>query len=108
LQVLDDGRLTDGQGRTVDFKNTIVIMTSNLGSQRILQYQGSYVGEIFDRMKAAVLDEVRKHFRPEFLNRVDEVIVFHSLSKEHLRKIVDIQVERLQERLEERRLTLER
>lgn len=106
LQVLDDGRLTDGQGRTVDFKNTIVIMTSNIGSQRILQYQGSYVGEVFDRMKSAVLDEMRKHFRPEFLNRVDEVIVFHSLSIQHLRQIVDIQLERLRSRLAERRIAL--
>src|SRR5215216_3385320 len=75
LQLLDDGRLTDGQGRTVDFKNTIVIMTSNIGSSRILQYQGSYVGEVYDRMKDAVIEEMRRHFRPEFLNRVDETIV---------------------------------
>ena len=81
LQVLDDGRLTDGQGRTVDFRNTLVIMTSNIGSQRILQYQGSYIGEVYDRMKAAVLDELRRHFRPEFLNRVDEIIVFHALEQ---------------------------
>ena len=81
LQVLDDGRLTDGKGRTVDFKNTIVIMTSNIGSQRILQYKGSYIGEVYDRMKDAVLEELRKHFRPEFLNRVDDVIVFHALSQ---------------------------
>ena len=92
LQLLDDGRLTDGQGRTVDFKNTIVIMTSNIGSQRILQYQGSFVGEVYDRMKDAVLEELRQHFRPEFLNRVDEIIVFHALSEEHLKKIVDIQL----------------
>jgi ATP-dependent Clp protease ATP-binding subunit ClpB len=107
LQLLDDGRLTDGQGRTVDFKNTIVIMTSNIGSQRILQYKGSYVGEIYDRMKNAVLDELRKHFRPEFLNRVDEIIVFHALSTEHLKKIVDIQLARLRQRLEERHIQLE-
>ena len=107
LQVLDDGRLTDGQGRTVDFKNTIVIMTSNIGSQRILQYQGSYVGEVYDRMKEAVLEEMRKHFRPEFLNRVDEIIVFHALSEEHLKKIVDIQLGRLRQRLAERHITLE-
>jgi ATP-dependent Clp protease ATP-binding subunit ClpB len=107
LQLLDDGRLTDGQGRTVDFKNTIVIMTSNVGSQRILQYKGSYVGEIYDRMKNAVLDELRKHFRPEFLNRVDEIIVFHALSEEHLKKIVDIQLGRLRQRLEERHIRLE-
>src|SRR5213079_2023820 len=76
LQVLEDGRLTDGQGRTVDFKNTIVIMTSNIGSHRILDYRGSFAGEAYERMKQAVLDELRKHFRPEFLNRVDETIVF--------------------------------
>jgi ATP-dependent Clp protease ATP-binding subunit ClpB len=107
LQVLDDGRLTDGQGRTVDFKNTIVIMTSNIGSHRILQYQGSFVGEVYDRMKTAVLDEMRKHFRPEFLNRVDEIIVFHALSTEDLKKIVLIQLQRLQKRLEERHIALD-
>jgi ATP-dependent Clp protease ATP-binding subunit ClpB len=107
LQILDDGRLTDGQGRTVDFKNTIVIMTSNIGSQRILQYQGSYVGEVYDRMKAAVLDEMRRHFRPEFLNRVDEIIVFHALSEAHLKQIVEIQLDRLRQRLEERHIKLE-
>jgi ATP-dependent Clp protease ATP-binding subunit ClpB len=103
---LDDGRLTDGQGRTVDFKNTIVVMTSNVGSQRILQYQGSHIGEIYDRMKDAVLDELRKAFRPEFLNRVDEVIVFHTLTKDHLKEIVDIQLHRLRDRLAERNITL--
>ncbi len=107
LQLLDDGRLTDGQGRTVDFKNTIVIMTSNIGSQRILQYKGSFVGEVYDRMKNAVLEEMRHHFRPEFLNRVDEIIVFHALSEEHLKKIVDIQLSRLRKRLEERHIRLE-
>jgi ATP-dependent Clp protease ATP-binding subunit ClpB len=106
LQLLDDGRLTDGQGRTVDFKNTLVIMTSNVGSQRILQYKGSYIGEVYDRMKDTVLDELRKHFRPEFLNRVDEVIVFHALSEEHLKKIVDIQLERLRKRLADRHIEL--
>ena len=107
LQLLDDGRLTDGQGRTVDFRNTIVIMTSNIGSHRILQYQGSYVGEVFDRMKTAVMEELRKHFRPEFLNRVDDVIVFHALSKVHLKQIVDILLGRLRERLADRHITLE-
>jgi ATP-dependent Clp protease ATP-binding subunit ClpB len=106
LQVLDDGRLTDGQGRTVDFKNTIVIMTSNIGSHRILEYRGSYAGEAYERMKDTVLDEMRQHFRPEFLNRVDEIIVFHSLSEEHLMQIVDIQLERLLTRLEERQIRL--
>jgi ATP-dependent Clp protease ATP-binding subunit ClpB len=107
LQVLDDGRLTDGQGRTVDFKNTIVIMTSNIGSQRILQYKGSYIGEVYDRMKEAVLEEMRAHFRPEFLNRVDETIVFHTLSEEHLKQIVVIQLKRLVDRLADRHIKLE-
>ncbi|MFO0926909.1 MAG: ATP-dependent chaperone ClpB [Gemmataceae bacterium] len=107
LQVLDDGRLTDGQGRTVDFKNTIVIMTSNIGSQRILQYQGSYVGEVYDRMKTAVMEELRKGFRPEFLNRVDEIIVFHALTMDDMKKIVDIQLNRLRQRLADRHITLE-
>ena len=87
LQLLDDGRLTDGQGRTVDFRNTIVVMISNVGSQRILQYQGSDIGEVYDRMKQAVLEELRRQFRPEFLNRIDEIIVFHALSSEHLKKL---------------------
>jgi ATP-dependent Clp protease ATP-binding subunit ClpB len=110
LQILDDGRLTDGQGRTVDFKNTIVIMTSNIGSQRILEWTpsgGRYVGEAYERMKEAVLDEMRRHFRPEFLNRVDETIVFHSLSEDHLKQIVEIQVERLRARLADRHITLQ-
>ncbi len=107
LQILDDGRLTDGQGRVVDFKNTIIVMTSNIGSQRILQYRGSYIGEVYDRMKDAVLDEMRHHFRPEFLNRVDEIVVFHALSEEHLKQIVEIQLGRLRHRLEERHITLE-
>ncbi|MBL8798271.1 MAG: ATP-dependent chaperone ClpB [Planctomycetia bacterium] len=107
LQLLDDGRLTDGQGRTVDFKNTIVIMTSNIGSHRILEYKGSFSGAGFEHMKDAVLDEMRKHFRPEFLNRVDEIIVFHALGEEHLKKIIDIQLERLRKRLEERHIDLE-
>ncbi|HZU37589.1 MAG TPA: ATP-dependent chaperone ClpB, partial [Gemmataceae bacterium] len=107
LQILDDGRLTDGQGRTVDFKNTIVIMTSNIGSHRILAYKGAFEGENFERMKEAVLDELRQHFRPEFLNRVDEIVVFHALSEEHLRHIVDIQLANLRRRLEERKIQLE-
>ena len=106
LQVLDDGRLTDSQGRTVDFKNTIVIMTSNIGSQAILQYKGSYIGEVYDRMKDAVMTEMRKFFRPEFLNRVDETIVFHALKEDHLKKIIDIQLERIRERLADRKITL--
>jgi ATP-dependent Clp protease ATP-binding subunit ClpB len=107
LQVLDDGRLTDGQGRTVDFKNTIVIMTSNVGSQRILDYRGDYGGDGYERMKDAVLEEMRHHFRPEFLNRVDEIIVFHALSEEHLKRIVEIQLGHLRARLADRHITLE-
>jgi ATP-dependent Clp protease ATP-binding subunit ClpB len=107
LQILDDGRLTDGQGRVVNFKNTIIIMTSNIGSHLILEYSGRLEGEQYDRMKDSVLDAMRRHFRPEFLNRVDEIIVFHALTVEDLKKIVDIQLERLRRRLEERRITLE-
>jgi ATP-dependent Clp protease ATP-binding subunit ClpB len=91
----------------VDFKNTLVIMTSNVGSDRILHYKGSYIGEVYDRMKSTVLDELRKQFRPEFLNRVDEIVVFHALSEAHLKRIVDIQLGRLRQRLEERHITLE-
>ena len=107
LQILDDGRLTDGQGRTVDFKNTIVIMTSNIGSARILEYRGDFGGTGYERMKEAVLEEMGHHFRPEFLNRVDEIIVFHSLSEEHLKRIVEIQLERLRARLADRHITLQ-
>jgi ATP-dependent Clp protease ATP-binding subunit ClpB len=107
LQILDDGRLTDGQGRTVDFKNTIVIMTSNVGSQRILEYRGSFDGEGYERMKETVLEEMRRHFRPEFLNRVDEIIVFHALAEEHLKQIVEIQLGRLRSRLADRHITLQ-
>ncbi|MEO7201488.1 MAG: ATP-dependent chaperone ClpB, partial [Candidatus Tumulicola sp.] len=107
LQILDDGRLTDGQGRTVDFKNTIVIMTSNIGSHRILEHHGAFGGADYAIMRATVLDELRQHFRPEFLNRVDEIIVFHALSQEQLEHIVDIQLQRLRKRLAERRITLE-
>ncbi|MFN7999028.1 MAG: ATP-dependent chaperone ClpB [Bryobacteraceae bacterium] len=107
LQVLDDGRLTDGQGRTVDFRNTIVIMTSNIGSHRILEYRGAFEGQAFERMKEAVLEEMRHHFRPEFLNRVDETIVFHSLTEDHLKRIVEIQLERLRARLADRHIVLE-
>jgi ATP-dependent Clp protease ATP-binding subunit ClpB len=106
LQLLDDGRLTDGQGRTVDFKNTVVIMTSNIGSTRILEYRGAFAGVGYDRMKETVLEEMRRHFRPEFLNRVDEVIVFHALTEDNLKQIVDIQLHRLEERLVERHITL--
>ncbi|MBY0231860.1 MAG: ATP-dependent chaperone ClpB [Gemmataceae bacterium] len=107
LQLLDDGRLTDSQGRTVDFKNTLVVLTSNIGSGRILQYTGSTLGEIYDRMKSAVLDELRKQFRPEFLNRIDEIVVFHALGLDHLKRIIEIQLGRLRTRLAERHVALE-
>ncbi|MDW8131674.1 MAG: ATP-dependent chaperone ClpB [Bryobacterales bacterium] len=107
LQILDDGRLTDGQGRTVDFRNTIIIMTSNIGSHRILEYRGAFEGYEYERMKQAVLEQMRRHFRPEFLNRVDEFIVFHALSEEHLKQIVEIQLDRLRARLADRHIRLE-
>jgi ATP-dependent Clp protease ATP-binding subunit ClpB len=107
LQILDDGRLTDSQGRTVDFKNTIVIMTSNLGSQKILESASLYVDDASDGIKDAVMAEVRKHFRPEFLHRIDEIIVFHALTEPQLKKIVEIQLGRLRERLAERKIMLE-
>ncbi|MEE8584034.1 MAG: ATP-dependent chaperone ClpB [Acidobacteriota bacterium] len=107
LQILEDGRLTDGHGRTVDFKNTIVIMTSNIGSRNILHYEGDLEGEGYQQMKSAVLADLQRTFRPEFLNRVDEAIVFHSLSREHLMEIVQIQLQRLQQRLAERKIQLE-
>lgn len=95
LQVLDDGRMTDGQGRTVDFKNTVVVMTSNLGSHQI-QLMGD-VG--YDQIKSAVMDEVKNHFRPEFINRIDEVVVFHSLGEDHIQNIARIQLSYLEKRL---------
>ncbi len=106
LQILDDGRLTDGQGHTVDFRNTIVIMTSNIGSHRILDYKGESGGADEALMRATVMEELRAHFRPEFLNRVDEIIVFHALTQDQLGEIVDIQLRRLRARLAERRITL--
>jgi ATP-dependent Clp protease ATP-binding subunit ClpB len=107
LQLLDDGRLTDGKGRTVNFRNTVVIMTSNLGSQLITAYRGGTDPEAYEGMKRDVLEALRQHFRPEFLNRIDDVVVFHALTREHLRAIVDIQLARLQERLADRHLELE-
>jgi ATP-dependent Clp protease ATP-binding subunit ClpB len=102
LQILDDGRLTDGQGRTVNFKNTVVIMTSNIGSQLITGYSGAH-----ETMRDRVLEALREHFRPEFLNRVDDIVVFHALTRDDVRRIVDIQLARLQARLADRHLTLE-
>ncbi len=107
LQILDDGRLTDGHGRTVDFKNSVVIMTSNIGSHVILAYRGGADDEAYEAMKREVLEAMRGHFRPEFLNRIDEIVVFHGLSREHLKQIVEIQLGRLRKRLEERKIVLE-
>ncbi len=107
LQILDDGRLTDGQGRTIDFKNTILVMTSNIGSHRILDYRDGGSDAEYSVMRATVLDELKAHFRPEFLNRVDEIVVFHALDRSQLAEIVGIQLERLRERLAQRRITIE-
>ncbi len=104
LQVLDDGRLTDGQGRTVDFRNTVVIMTSNLGSQVIQEMAGE---ENYEAMKKAVLEIVGQHFRPEFINRIDDIVVFHPLGREHIRRIVGIQTGYLRRRLGDRDIRLE-
>jgi len=107
LQILDDGRLTDGHGRTVDFKNSVVIMTSNVGSQIILGYRGGVDEAAYEGMKRDVLEALRQQFRPEFLNRVDEIVVFHSLTREQLRRIVAIQLEHLRARLADRKIQLE-
>ena len=104
LQVLDDGRLTDGQGRTVDFRNSVIVMTSNLGSQMIQEMAGE---EQYEEMKSALMDVVGTHFRPEFINRVDDVVVFHPLSREHIRLIVDIQLAYLRDRLADRDMHIE-
>jgi len=105
LQVLDDGRLTDGQGRTVDFRNTVIVMTSNLGSAQIQEYTGDSE-EDYTKMKAAVMGVVQAHFRPEFINRLDEIVVFRALDKAQIRAIARIQTEYLAKRLAERQLTL--
>jgi len=99
LQVLDDGRLTDGHGRTVDFRNSVIVMTSNLGSQLIQEMAGE---DNYDAMKSAVMEVVGSHFRPEFVNRIDDLVVFHPLGRDHIRKIVDIQLGYLRDRLAER------
>jgi ATP-dependent Clp protease ATP-binding subunit ClpB len=103
LQVLDDGRLTDGQGRTVDFRNTLIIMTSNLGSEFLVNQPE---GEDTDQVRDQVMGTVRSHFRPEFLNRVDEIILFHRLKREQMGKIVEIQLARLSKLLADRKITL--
>jgi len=103
LQILDDGRITDSHGRTVDFKNTILIMTSNIGSGAILDYDESR----FEQMKAQVMEILRGHFRPEFLNRIDEIVFFHRLTREDLVRIVEIQTKRLAKRLEEKHIEID-
>jgi ATP-dependent Clp protease ATP-binding subunit ClpB len=103
LQILDDGRLTDGQGRTVDFRNVVLIMTSNIGSQFIVELGPGQRAEL----EARVMEALRAHFKPEFLNRVDDVVIFHQLAREHLDRIVEIQLERVRKLLAERRITLE-
>jgi len=111
LQVLDDGRLTDGQGRTVDFRNTVIVMTSNLGSQRIQEIASSGIDEdspeAYTQMKAAVMGVVQAHFRPEFINRLDEIVVFHPLDKSQIREIARLQTNYLAKRLQERQIDLE-
>jgi ATP-dependent Clp protease ATP-binding subunit ClpB len=111
LQVLDDGRLTDGQGRTVDFRNTVIVMTSNLGSSLIQEQAGESGGgdseADYMQMKASVLAVVQGHFRPEFINRLDELVVFRPLDKKQIRSIARIQLKYLEKRLAERQLKLE-
>ena len=102
LQILDDGRLTDSKGRTVDFKNTVLIMTSNLGSREIQAAEGDE-----SQVRDAVLQELQSHFKPEFLNRIDDVVIFHQLSREQIGKIIDVQLERLRHMLSERNIVLE-
>ncbi len=104
LQVLDDGRLTDGQGRTVDFRNTLIILTSNLGSEVL--NDSSFEGETPQEIKNQVLDIVKQAFRPEFLNRLDEILIFHRLGREHMKGIVDIQLKRLHKLLEDQKVNL--
>jgi ATP-dependent Clp protease ATP-binding subunit ClpB len=103
LQVLDDGRMTDGQGRTVDFKNTVIVMTSNLGSQNIQ----AMAGEPYEVIKASVMEDVKTYFRPEFINRIDEVVVFHALGEAHIKSIARIQLQYLDKRLAQMEMKLE-
>jgi ATP-dependent Clp protease ATP-binding subunit ClpB len=107
LQVLDDGRLTDGQGRTVDFRNTVIVMTSNLGSHQIQEMDGDDSPEAYTQMKAAVMGVVQAHFRPEFINRLDDIVVFHALDKAQIREIARIQLRGLEKRLAERGIAIE-
>ena len=105
LQILDDGRLTDAQGRTVDFKNAVVIMTSNIGSHHLLESAGEG-GDIADGARASVMQEMRQHFRPEFLNRVDDIVMFKSLTLSEIERVVDLLMEDLRARLADRRISL--
>ncbi|HEY5610220.1 MAG TPA: AAA family ATPase, partial [Thermoanaerobaculia bacterium] len=108
LQVLDDGRLTDSKGRVVDFKNTVIIMTSNVGSQHIHDYQRSVRSSALEaEMRRNVEEELHRHFRPEFLNRIDDIIIFHALGLEHIKRIVEIQLRRLSWMVEERGIHLD-
>ena len=107
LQLLDDGRLTDGKGRTVDFKNTVVIMTSNVGSHLIAEQASSGSMTLAEGVRREVMDALRAHFRPEFLNRLDEIIIFHALSRDEMRTIIDIQLRGLAKRLADRKITVE-
>ena len=108
LQILDDGRLTDSHGHTVDFKNTMVIMTSNIGSQMLINQseKEQAAKTVQDEQKKMIMNELRQHFRPEFLNRVDDTVVFHPLHKEHMKGIIKIQLERLKKRLNEKNISL--
>jgi len=103
LQLLDDGRLTDGKGRTIDFKNSVVIMTSNLGSQFIAEHSG----EPTEGIRRQITEALRQHFRPEFINRIDEIVFFHALGLEHMKSIIDIQIKALLKRLAERKITVD-
>ena len=105
LQVLDDGRITDAQGRTVDFRNTVIVMTSNIGSEHILDLAGDDAK--YDKMQQRVMEALRSHFRPEFLNRVDDIIIFHTLSRNELGKIIRIQLQRVENLLAEQKISLE-
>ncbi|MRZ30257.1 AAA domain-containing protein, partial [Paeniclostridium sordellii] len=106
LQILDDGRLTDNKGKTVDFKNTIIIMTSNIGSSYLLEDGDKFDGEITEATKELVMSEMKRRFKPEFLNRVDDIIMFKPLDKEGIRKIIDIFLDDLRRRLSDRQMTL--
>ncbi len=103
LQILDDGRLTDGHGRTVDFKNTIIIMTSNIGSRYILESRGKDIAEVEQK----VMNELNRYFPPEFLNRIDDIVVFNFLTEEMIKKIVDIKLKKLEKQLEEKQISIE-